>query len=157
MSRRESPITRAFWEQELGKKGTLYEEFRAVQEVRGVQSWRALDGMIVLGDPDGVVVSGGRRCLDNEDVVVIKTKATPLNPYAFGQALLSKDLIRERWAPRSIRSILLCTSDDPELRPVIGEFPEVEVFVRAGPVGSFGLPRLPPEKPGNLRTKEAHP
>src|SRR5216684_3645484 len=101
MSRRESPITRAFWEQELSKKGTLYEEFRAVQEVRRVQSWRALDGMIVLGDPDGVVVPGGQRCLDNEDVVVIQTKATPLNPYVFGQALLSKDLICQRWAPRS--------------------------------------------------------
>jgi hypothetical protein len=113
--------------------------------------------MIVLGDPDGVVVSGGRRCLDNEDVVVIQTKATPLNPYVFGQALLSKDLIRQRWAPRSIRSILLCTSDDPELRPVIGEFPEVEVFVRAGPVGSFGLPRLPPEKARELANERGAP
>jgi hypothetical protein len=157
MSRLESPITRAFWEQELGKKGTLYEEFRAVQEVRGVQSWRALDGMVVLGDPDGVVVSGGRRCLDGEDVVVIQTKATPLNPYVFGQALLSKDLIRQRWAPRSIRSILLCTDDDPELRPVTDEFPEVEVFVRAGPVGSFPLPRLPAEKAGELANERGTP
>lgn len=145
MSRRESPITRAFWEEVLGKEGTLYEEFRAVEEERGIQSRRELDGVVVLGDPPRVVPRG-RRCLDGEDIVVIQTKATPLNPYVFGQVLLSKDLIRMRWSPKSIRSILICTADDPELRPVTDEFPEVEVFVRPGPVGSFRLPRLPDER-----------
>jgi hypothetical protein len=87
MSLRESPITQEFWEDELGGQGTLYEEFRAVEQ-RGVQSRRDLDGVVVLGDPSGIRTRG-RRCLDGEDRVIIQTKATPLNPHVFGQALLS--------------------------------------------------------------------
>jgi hypothetical protein len=67
--------------------------------------------------------------LDGRDVIVIQTKATRLNPYVFGQALLSMDLIRMRWAPRSLRSVLICVADDPDLRPVVGAFPNVEVHI----------------------------
>ena len=62
----------------------------------------------------------------------------------FGQALLSMDLIRMRWAPRSLRSVLICTADDPYLRSVIGAFPDIEVHVaRSERRASFGLTRLP--------------
>ena len=62
-------------------------------------------------------------------MIVIQTKATRLNPYVYGQALLSMDLIRMRWAPRSLRSVLICVADDPDLHPVLGAFPDVEVQV----------------------------
>ena len=145
MSLRETPITRGFWEDELGGQGTLYEEFRAVEEQRGVQSWRDLDGVVVLGDPPAISTRG-RHCLDGEDIVIIQTKATPLNPHLFGQALLSQDLIRMRWSPNSVRSVLLCTADDPELRTVTDEFPSVEIHIRQGPTGSFRLRRLPADE-----------
>jgi hypothetical protein len=145
MSLLESPITQEFWEKELGGQGTLYEEFRAVGEQRGVQSHRDLDGVVVLGDPPGIRPRG-RRCLDGEDIVIIQTKAKRLNPHLFGQALLSQDLIQMRWSPNSVRSVLLCTADDPELRVVTDEFPSVEIHIRRGATGSFTLPRLPTDQ-----------
>jgi hypothetical protein len=144
MSLRESPITQEFWEDELGGRGTLYEEFRAVEQ-RGGQSRRDLDGVVVLGDPSGIRTRG-RRCLDGEDIVIIQTKATPLNPHVFGQALLSQDLIQMRWSPNSIRSVLLCTADDPDLRAVTNTFSDVEIHIRRGRRGSFGLRRLPADE-----------
>jgi hypothetical protein len=137
----ETPLTRAYWREELCGQGALYEEFRAVDADGDGQSWRDIDGVVVLGDPAGTVMRGRTRSLDGQDVVVIQTKATRLNPYVFGQALLSKDLIRRRWAPRSVRSVLICTADDPELRPVADGF--LKVVVKEGKVGSFGLRRIP--------------
>jgi hypothetical protein len=145
MSVNETPLTRAYWREELCGKGALYEEFRAVDADGDAQSWRDIDGVVVLGDPDGTIMRG-TRSLDNQDVVVIQTKATRLNPYVFGQALLSKDLIRRRWASRSVRSVLICTADDPELRPIVDGFADLKVAVKGtkdGKVGSFGLRRIP--------------
>jgi hypothetical protein len=51
-----------------------------------------------------------------------------------------------RWCPRSIRSVLLCTEDDPELRTVTNEFPDVEIHIRRGERDSFGLTRLPADE-----------
>ena len=147
MSLHESPITQKFWENELAGQGTLYEEFQAVEEQRGLQSRRNLDGVVVLGDPSGIRTRG-RRCLDGENIVIIQTKATPLNPYVVGQALLSQDLIQMRWSPNSVRSVLLCTADDPELRAVTNEFPGVEIHIRHGETGSFRLSRLPANEVG---------
>ncbi len=145
MSLRESPITREFWQNELGGQGTLYEEFRAVEKQPGVRSWRDLDGVVVLEGPPEIQTRG-RRCLDGEDIVIIQTKAAPLNPHVFGQALLSQDLIQMRWSPSSVRSVLLCTADDPDLRAVTNEFPGVEIHIRRGQRGSFGLRRLPADE-----------
>ena len=99
--------------------------------MKGVQSWRDVDGVVVLGDAHRIATPDERAgmSLEGRDVIVIQTKATRLNPYVFGQALLSMDLIRMRWAPRSLRSVLICVADDPDLRPVLGAFPNVEVHV----------------------------
>jgi hypothetical protein len=142
MSIHETPLTRKFWEENLGGEGSLYEEFRAVEAAGEAQSWRDIDGVVVLGDRPGRCIPRGRRSLNDQDVVVIQTKAAPLNPYVFGQALLSRDLICRRWTPSSIRSVLICTADDPELRSITDEFPEVEVEIMDGHVGSFGLSRI---------------
>jgi hypothetical protein len=146
----ETPLTLAFWEA-LGE-GTLYEEFAVVTARRGVQSRRAVDGLVVLGTPPRRVPTGtdGRSehaaaNLDGKDLVVVQTKATRLNPYVFGQALLSMDLIRQRWAPRSLRSVLICVRDNLELRPITDQYPELEVRVEWPPLKeqSFRLNRLP--------------
>jgi hypothetical protein len=146
----ETPLTLAYWEA-LGE-GTLYEEFPVVTAQRGVQTRRAVDGLVVLGTPPRRVPTGvdGRReyaaaDLDGKDLVVIQTKATRLNPYVFGQALLSMDLIRQQWAPRSMRSVLICVRDDPELRPIAGQYPDLDVRVERPPLKeqSFRLDRLP--------------
>jgi hypothetical protein len=104
----ETPLTLRYWEA-LGE-GTLYEEFPVVKARRGVQERRVVDGLVVLGGPPVRVPEGpaGRderaaASLDGEDVVVIQAKCTRLSPYVFGQALLSMDLIRQRWSPRSRR------------------------------------------------------
>ena len=99
--------------------------------MKGVQSRRDVDGVVILGEAHRIASPDERAgvSLDGRNVIVIQTKATRLNPYVFGQALLSVDLIRMRWAPRSLRSVLICVADDPDLRPVLGAFPDVEVQV----------------------------
>jgi hypothetical protein len=144
MSKHETPLTRAYWN-DLGD-GTLYEEFRVVDAMAGVRSRRDVDGVVILGEAHRIASPGERAgvSLDDRDVIVIQTKATRLNPYVFGQALLSMDLIRMRWAPCSLRSVLICADDDPDLRPVIGAFPDVEVRVaHSERLTSFRLERLP--------------
>jgi hypothetical protein len=78
-----------------------------------------------MGTPPRIAAPGerGLLSLDGKDVIVIQTKATRLKPYVFGQALLSMDLIRQRWVPRSLRSVLICAADDAELRPIAGRSP----------------------------------
>jgi hypothetical protein len=127
----ETPLTRRYWEHL--DEGTLYEEFEIVRAEAGIRSRRA-DGVIVLGTPPRIAAPDERRhvSLDGEDVIVVQTKATPLNPYVFGQALLSMDLIAMRWAPRSLRSVLICAADDPELRPIVEDFPDLEICIDPG-------------------------
>lgn len=79
----EAPLTRRYWER-LGE-GTLYEEFGIVRPGAGIRA-RRVDGVVVLGTPPRIASRDERRrlSLDGEDVIVIQTKATPLNPYVFG-------------------------------------------------------------------------
>jgi hypothetical protein len=123
VSKHETPLTRAYWKG-LGD-GTLYEEFRVVDAIAGVLSWRDVDGVVILGEAHRIASRGERAgvSLDDKDVIVIQTMATRLNPYVFGQALLSMDLIRMRWAPRSLRSVLICTADDPASALSLARFP----------------------------------
>jgi len=142
MTNHETPLTRAYW-QRLGE-GTLYEEFGVVRAGAGTRP-RRVDGVVVLGTPPRIASRDerGRLSLDGQDVIVIQTKATPLNPYVFGQALLSMDLIRMQWAPRSLRSVLICAADDLELRPIVEGFSGLEICIEPAPeMQSFGLRRL---------------
>lgn len=149
MSKHETPLTRGYWRKL--DDGIMYEEFPVVSARAGLQSRRAIDGVVVLGRAPRIASCDENKdlSLDGEDVVVIQTKATRLNPYVLGQALLSVDLIKLRWTPRSIRSVLVCLEDDPELRPFIDLFHDVEVHVAdqseiAGQseLQHFGLQRL---------------
>jgi hypothetical protein len=141
MSLHETPLTRAYW-QSLGQ-GILYEELAVADAVPGKQSRRLVDAVVVLGHESRV--AGPRRgvSLDGEDVVVIQTKATRLNPYVFGQALLSAELIRLRWTPASVRSVVICVEDDPELKPLVESYANVEVrLMPSSRKSSFHIPRI---------------
>lgn len=99
----ETPLTLAYW-QALGE-GTLYEEFPVVKARRGVQTRRAVDGLVVLSAPARRVLTGadGRRehaaaDLGGKALAVIQAKAMRLNRYVFGQTEFPELLARrERW------------------------------------------------------------
>jgi hypothetical protein len=48
--------------------------------------------------------------------------------YLLGQALFSRLLIEDRFAPRSVRTVALCAADDAVLRPLAVRF-GIEVVV----------------------------
>lgn len=48
-----------------------------------------------------------------------------------------------QWAPRSLRSVLICAADDLELRPTVEGFSGLEICIEpASEMQSFGLQRL---------------
>ena len=113
MSKRETPLTRRYW-QEIG--GTLIEEFLAVR--RGPnQGRRLLDGVVILGSRHLIANYGdGEVEIENRDIVVLQTKASRLGMYLLGQALFSRHLMMP-FRPRSIDTVAICTKGDAVLEP----------------------------------------
>lgn len=130
MSKRETPLTRRYW-QETG--GTLVEEFLAVPggPDRGK---RLLDGVIILGGPFERRPAMSVE-LERKDIVLIQSKAARLGMYLLGQALFSARLM-ERFRPSSIRSAAICIKGDAVLEPLAKEYGvEVVVYPAAQQVG----------------------
>jgi len=126
MSKKETPITRWYWNQ-VG--GLLIEEFLAVRRTRA-RGDRKLDGLIVLGEPKSI--SGPIEFdLTDRDVVVVQTKAERLGMYLMGQTLFSRDLALSLGA-KSVRSVALCIRDDEVLRPLLERHEGCEVVVFDG-------------------------
>ena len=50
--------------------------------------------------------------LDGHDIVIVQTKALRLGMYLLGQAFFSRELIKDRFAPRSVRTVALRAIDD---------------------------------------------
>jgi len=123
MSKRETPMTRWYWQQ-VG--GTLIEEFVAVKGTSkcGV---RLLEGVIIK-DGDFGIAKQSEVSIDGKDVIVIQTKANRLGMYLMGQAFFSAQLIK-RFNPRSVVSVALCSQDDSELRPLFEQYPNMKVVV----------------------------
>ena len=113
MSKRETPMTRWYWQQ-VG--GLLIEEFQVVSQSEG-QGRRLVDGLIVHGEPTQVAVS---RQFDvaGRDVTVVQAKARRLGMPLMGQCLFSRDLLQSLGA-RTVQSVALCTADDLVLRPLL--------------------------------------
>jgi hypothetical protein len=100
---------------------------------------RLLDAVILPGLPRKLahwrdVSLAGQR------VVVVQTKASRLGMYLMGQAIFSAELLRTRFAPASVRSVILCSKDDNVLRAYLAPYPEVEVVV------DEAAPALPSEE-----------
>ena len=116
MSKHETPLTRRYW-QEIG--GTLVEEFLAIRG-NDDQGKRLIDGIIILNGPFSIARTNDVD-VTGKDVVVIQTKAHRLGMYLLGQALFSKHLI-ERFHPRTIETVAICTKGDAVLGPIAAKY-----------------------------------
>jgi hypothetical protein len=87
-----------------------------------------LDAVIVLDGDHRIASRGDSVALDGHDLIVVQTKAQRLGMYLLGQALFSRLLIENRFAPRSVRTVALCAADDTVLRPLAENF-GIEVIV----------------------------
>jgi hypothetical protein len=116
MSKHETPLTRRYWN-EVG--GTLVEEFPAVLRGSG-NAQRLIDGVIIVGEakrisrPSEVTIKG-------KDIIVLQTKANRLGMNLMGQAIVSKKLM-EKFEPKSIRSIAICSEGDSALEQFLDEY-----------------------------------
>ena len=130
MSKRETPMTRWYW-QKVG--GLLIEEFQVVSQSDG-QGRRLVDGLIVHGEPTQVAVS---RQFDvvGRNVTVVQAKARRLGMPLMGQCLFSRDLLRNLGA-RSVQSVALCTADDLVLRTLLEQHDNC--FVQVVPSEGLG-------------------
>jgi hypothetical protein len=120
MSKGETPLTQRYWKQ---VRGTLMEEYLVVRRRPGVGQ-RQIDAVIIK-DGDHQTASKAESVslsLDGHDIVIVQTKVGRLGMYLLGQAFFSRELIRARFAPRSIRTVALCEIDDAVLRPIAERF-----------------------------------
>lgn len=124
MSKLETPMTRRYWER-VG--GTLLEEYPAVRRRPGVGR-RLVDAIIIVDGDHRIASPGERSCLDGHDLIVVQTKADRLGMYLLRQALFSRVLIEDRFAPKSVRTVALCAIDDAVLRPIAERY-GIEVVV----------------------------
>ena len=116
MSKNETPLTRRYWEQ-VG--GTLVEEFPAVFRGTG-NAQRLLDGLIIQGEPK-VIAKATEVTIKGKNIIVLQTKANRLGMNLMGQAIISKKLM-ERFEPKSIRSVAICTEGDSVLEPLLKDY-----------------------------------
>ena len=126
MSTNETPLTHRYWKR---KGGTLLEEYCVVRSRPGV-SPRWVDGIIILGGEHRIGSKKEHESLDlnGQDLIVVQTKTGRLGMYLLGQALFSRELVREHCRPRSVRTVALCGRDDDVLHP-IAEYFGIEVTV----------------------------
>jgi hypothetical protein len=118
MSKLETHMTRRYWER-VG--GTLLEEYLVVRRRPGVGR-RLVDGVIVVDGAHRIASPGESVGLDGHDLIVVQTKASRLGMYLMGQAFFSRELIKACAAPRSVRTVALCSADDAVLRPIAERF-----------------------------------
>lgn len=126
MSKRETPMTRAYWKK-IG--GTLVEEFCAVRRSKDCGN-RLIDG-IILPRKERKIISGrdfNEKEIKGEEIIVVQTKATRLGMYVMGQALFSAELMK-KFKPKSILSVALVKRDDSILRPIFESYPNMKVVI----------------------------
>jgi hypothetical protein len=123
MNQLETPMTRRYWER---VRGTLLEEYRIGQ--------RRIDA-IIIEDSDHRIASQSESIslsLDGHDIAIVQTKRR-LGMSLLGQAFFSRELIKDRFAPRSVRTVALCAIDDADdLRPLAKRF-GIEIVVDVPP------------------------
>jgi hypothetical protein len=123
MIKHEIPMTRWYWKQ-VG--GTLVEEFIAVH--RGADRGKRVLDAIILPSEEFRIAQQYEVSIEGKDVVVVQTKANRLGMGLLGQALFSAQLV-QRFHPRSVLSVALCTKDDAVLRPLFEKYPGMKVVV----------------------------
>ncbi len=121
MSKLETDMTLWFWRQ---TGGALYEELLVVPPKQGDpgQAPRRIDGLIVLGEELRRMPRNSRPDLRGKDVVVVQTKNDRLGMYLMGQTIFSRELVRRRFEPSSVRAVALVRQSDEALQPLLEEF-----------------------------------
>ncbi len=125
MSKRETPITKCFWE--TCANGTLLLEYPLVRR-SPTCARRLVDALILPDQPHRIAATREYPSIRGRHVIVVQTKDMRLGMYLMGQAVFSARLAYARGVA-SVRSILLCTREDSELIPLLKDFPEVEVWL----------------------------
>jgi hypothetical protein len=125
MSKHETPMIEAFWDRHA--RGAYIPEYRIVRPTADC-SIRRLDAVILPDEPYGRARFRDYVKLADRNVIVVQAKARRMGMYLMGQALFSARLVMAQGAKR-VCSILLCTSPDSALLPLLKPFPEVEVWV----------------------------
>jgi hypothetical protein len=131
-------MTRRYW-QRIG--GTLLEKYCVVPASRGIHGQQVVDAIIITDSGSRIAsrAEHGSLSLDGCDLIIVNTSAAVRQPqrranrgrlgmYLLGQALFSREVIKERLAPRSVRTVALCADSDAVLRP-IAERHGIEVVV----------------------------
>jgi hypothetical protein len=118
MSKLETPMIHRYWKR-LG--GTLLQEYLVVPRDAGVGR-RLIDAVIVRDGEKRIASKGESVSLDGHDVIIVQAKPNGLGMSLMGQAFFSRVLIKDRFAPRSIRTVALCARDDAVLRPIAERF-----------------------------------
>ncbi len=116
-------MTRWYWQQ---VKGTLIEEFVAIRG-SGTSGKRLLDGVIIQ-DGEFKVARQSEISVEGKDLIIIQTKASRLGMYLMGQTLFSIELMKQ-FKPRSMKSVALCSQDDEVLRPLLEQYPDMQVVI----------------------------
>jgi len=113
--------TRRYW-QRMG--GTLLEKYCVVPASRGIHGRQVVDAIIITNGDCRIASRGehGSLSLDGCDLIVVNTSGRRLGMYLLGQALFSRELIKERFSPRSVRTVALCAAGDAVLRPIAERF-----------------------------------
>ena len=125
MSKRETPMTEAFWQEHA--RGAYIPEYCIVGRTADCGG-RYVDALILPDEPHGRARFADYATLTDRNVIVVQTKASRMGMYLMGQALFSARLALACGA-KSVRAILLCTAPDSVLLPLLKDFPEVEVWV----------------------------
>lgn len=123
MSKNETPLIRQYWEK-IG--GTLIEEFPVVKRTPTCGQ-RLLDA-VILPKGEKRIARWKEVSIEGQDVIVVQAKRGRLGMYLMGQTFFSAELIKE-FKPASIRSVALCTRDDSILRPLLEQYPDMEVVI----------------------------
>jgi len=123
MSKNETPMIRWYWNQ-IG--GTLVEEFPVVCRTP-LCGQRLLDA-IILPKRETRIAQWREVSLEGEEVIVVQAKASRLGMYLMGQTFFSAQLV-QCFRPASVHSVALCTADDSMLRPLLEQYPGMEVVV----------------------------
>ena len=123
MSKRETPMTRWYWEQ-VG--GTLIEEFPAVRS-SATCGQRLFDDVIIRGG-EHRIAKANEVSIQGEDIIVVQTKIGRLGMYLMGQVFFSAQLMM-RFCPRTIMSIALCHESDSVLGPMLESYPNMKVVL----------------------------
>lgn len=117
-------MTLRFWQQ-VG--GTIVMEFHVVQRTKTSRK-RVVDA-IILPNGSTEMRTGREVFLAGQDVIVVQTKAYPMDLVNFGQVLGGAALLKNRFNPSSVRAVAVCLGHDETMERLSAEFGiEVVVF-----------------------------